>query len=221
MESSTTMMVMRRRVNPSTLYLSKKDTCRTKKIPFRSTANNCHIFIFHVHGHLSARLQLTIMTTESCSKASGITDAAEIIVQLCKDINLSDETVDEQRVRSSAARDLVHQMLVDTPEMKENLKLQINELEIKAETLTVLKEVEVKLKLHITELEKDMVERKKRLKSDIEDAKKLKVIQEDHVDTSNKENMNNISISSDLPVVLGIQVEKVKKKVRGRRLEKI
>lgn len=161
------------------------------------------------------------MSIESCSDASGITDAAEIIVQLCKDINLSDETVDEQRVRSSAARDLVHQMLVDTPEMKENLKLQINELEIKAETLTVLKEVEVKLKLHITELEKDMVERKKRLKSDIEDAKKLKVIQEDHVDTSNKENMNNISISSDLPVVLGIQVEKVKKKVRGRRLEKI
>ena len=158
-----------------------------------------------------------IMSIESCSDASGITDAAEIIVQLCKDINLSDETVDEQRVRSSAARDLVHQMLVDTPETKENLKLQINELEIKAETLTVLKEVEVKLKLHITELEKDMVERKKRLKSDIEDAKKLTVIQEDHVDTSNKENMNNISISSDLPAVLGIQVEKVKKKVKGRR----
>ena len=59
-----------------------------------------------------------------------------------------------------------------------------------------------------------MVERKKRLKSDIENAKKLVVIQED-VDTSNKENMNNISISSDLPVVLGIQVKKVKKKVRA------
>ena len=156
------------------------------------------------------------MTTESCSEASGITDAAEIIVQLCKDINLSDETADEQRVRSSAARDLVDQLLVDGEPTKEKLKLQINELEIKAETLTVLKEVEVKLKLHITELEKDMVERKKRLKSDIEDAKKLTVIQED-VDTTNKENMNNISISSDLPVVLGIQVEKVKKKVKGRR----
>ena len=119
-------------------------------------------------------------------------------------------------MRSSAARDLVNQILVDTPETKENLKLQINELEIKAETLTVLKEVELKLKLHITELEKDMVECKKRLKSDIENAKKLDVIQED-VATTNKENMNNVSISSDLPVVLGIQVKKVKKRVKGRR----
>ena len=71
-------------------------------------------------------------TEESCSDASGITDAAEIIVQLCKDINLSDETADEQRVRSSTARDLVNQILVDTPETKENLQLQINELEIKS-----------------------------------------------------------------------------------------
>lgn len=47
-------------------------------------------------------------TEESCSDASGITDAAEIIVQLCKDINLSDETADEQCVRSSTARDLVN-----------------------------------------------------------------------------------------------------------------
>ena len=88
-------------------------------------------------------------TIESCSDASGITDAAEIIVQLCKDINLSDEAADEQRVRSSAARDLVNEILVDTPETKENLQLQINELEIKAETLAVLKEVDVKLQLHI------------------------------------------------------------------------
>ena len=153
-------------------------------------------------------------TEESCSDASGITDAAEIIVQLCKDINLSDETADEQRVRSSTARDLVNQILVDTPETKENLQLQINELEIKAETLAVLKEVDVKLQLHIKQLEADMVERKKQLQTDIENAKKLAVIQED-VDTSNKENMNNISISSDLPVVLGIQVKKVKKKVRA------
>ena len=153
-------------------------------------------------------------TIESCSDASGITDAAEIIVQLCKDINLSDEAADEQRVRSSAARDLVNEILVDTPETKENLQLQINELEIKAETLAVLKEVDVKLQLHIKQLEKDMVERKKQLQTDIENAKKLSVIQED-VDTSNKENMNNISISSDLPVVLGIQVKKVKKKVRA------
>ena len=153
-------------------------------------------------------------TEESCSDASGITDAAEIIVQLCKDINLSDETADEQRVRSSTARDLVNQILVDTPETKENLQLQINELVIKAETLAVLKEVDVKLQLHIKQLEADMVERKKQLQTDIEDAKKLAVIQED-VDTSNKENMNNISISSDLPVVLGIQVKKVKKKVRA------
>ena len=133
-----------------------------------------------------------------------------------KDINLSDEAADEQRVRSSTARELVNQILVDTdtPETKENLQLQINELVIKAETLAVLKEVDVKLKLHITELEKDMVERKKQLHTDIEDAKKLAVIQED-ADTSNKENMNNISISSDLPVVLGIQVKKVKKKVRS------
>ena len=153
-------------------------------------------------------------TEESCSDASGITDAAEIIVQLCKDINLSDETADEQRVRSSTARDLVNQILVDTPETKENLQLQINELEIKAETLAVLKEVDVKLQLHIKQLEEDLVERKKQLQTDIENAKKLAVIQED-VDTSNKENMNNISISSDLPVVLGIQVKKVKKKVRA------
>ena len=151
-------------------------------------------------------------TEESCSDASGITDAAEIIVQLCKDINLSDETADEQRVRSSTARDLVN--MVDTPQTKENLQLQINELEIKAETLAVLKEVDVKLQLHIKQLEEDMVERKKQLQTDIENAKKLAVIQED-VDTSNKENMNNISISSDLPVVLGIQVKKVKKKVRA------
>lgn len=92
--------------------------------------------------------------------------------------------------------------------------MQINELEIKAETLAVLKEVDVKLQLHIKQLEADMVERKKQLQTDIENAKKLAVIQED-VDTSNKENMNNISISSDLPVVLGIQVKKVKKKVRA------
>lgn len=182
-----------------------------KDTSFELLPNNCH-FLCMVIVHLICN---TIMSsTESCSDASGITDAAEIIVQLCKDINLSDEVADEQRVRSSTARDLVNEILVDTPETKENLQLQINELEIKAETLAVLKEVDVKLQLHIKQLEEDMVERKKQLQTDIENAKKLDVIQEDVV-TTNKENMNNISISSDLPVVLGIQVKKVKKKVRA------
>ena len=195
----------------ASLTLLKRYQSRTKRIPSRSTAKQLPTFYFYVHG---VRSDIMTTTEESCSDASGITDAAEIIVQLCKDINLSDETADEQRVRSSTARDLVNQILVDTPETKENLQLQINELEIKAETLAVLKEVDVKLQLHIKQLEEDLVERKKQLQTDIENAKKLAVIQED-VDTSNKENMNNISISSDLPVVLGIQVKKVKKKVRA------